>query len=272
MAFPRVFVVSGPSGVGKTTIIKEVVRRTPGMRISVSMTTRPRRPGEIHGRDYFFVSREEFQQRAANLEFLEWALIYDNFYGTHDDHIRQILAANTHALLDLDTQGAMQIKENCVGATFVFIKPPSVDELGTRLRGRGTESPANLQKRLARAAHEMSFESQYDYVIVNQSVDQAVGEFLSIISKEQQRPVKFAIPGAPGSQAARPAGESQVVAAALEQGINREQILATLEQEVRATLGVEVTDWLRERMEFVLRRDLESIVRETYREFTGRSA
>jgi guanylate kinase len=255
--------------VGKTTIIKEVVRRTPGMRISVSMTTRPRRPGEIHGRDYFFVSREEFQQRAANLEFLEWALIYDNFYGTHRDHIIQILAAHTHALLDLDTQGAMQIKENCEGAAFVFIKPPTLEELGARLRGRGTETPANLQKRLARAAHEMSFESQYDYVIVNQSVDQAVGEFLSIISKEQQRPVKFTLSGTPGTTAG---GESAVVAAALEQGVNRELILATLEQEVRATLGIEVTDWLRERMEHVLRRDLETIVRETYREFTGRGA
>lgn len=268
MAYPRVFVVSGPSGVGKTTIIKEVVRRTPGMRISVSMTTRPRRPGEIHGRDYFFVSREEFQQRAANLEFLEWALIYDNFYGTHRDHIAQILSVNTHALLDLDTQGAMQIKENCEGAVFVFIKPPNLEELGERLRGRGTESPANLQKRLARAAHEMSFESQYDYVIVNQSVDQAVAEFESVIAREQVRPVKFSIPGVMGHAHAPAAKEADVVAA-VEAGLGRDQILATLEKEMRAHLGVEVTDWLRERMEIVLRRDLESIVRETYREFTG---
>jgi guanylate kinase len=265
MAYPRVFVVSGPSGVGKTTIIKEVVRRTPGMRISVSMTTRPRRPGEIHGRDYFFVSREEFQQRAANLEFLEWALIYDNFYGTHRDHINQILAANTHALLDLDTQGAMQIKENCEGAVFVFIKPPTLEELGTRLRGRGTETAANLRKRLARAAHEMSFEGQYDYIIVNQSVDQAVDEFLSVITREQMHPVKFAIPGHFGAVLTK---ESEVVAA-VEQGFGRDQILAALEQELKGTLGIEVTDWLRERMEAVLRRDLETIVRETYREFTG---
>ncbi|HEX7926882.1 MAG TPA: guanylate kinase [bacterium] len=270
MAYPRVFVVSGPSGVGKTTIIKEVVRRTPGMRISVSMTTRPRRPGEIHGRDYFFVSREEFQQRAANLEFLEWALIYDNFYGTHRDHINQILSANTHALLDLDTQGAMQIKENCEGATFVFIKPPSLEELGTRLRGRGTETEANLYKRLSRAAHEMSFERQYDYVIVNQSVDQAVEEFLSIISREQNHAVKFVIPGTfgGGGGSGKPAKEQDVVAA-VEQGFARDEILASLEQELKGTLGIEVTDWLRERMEHVLRRDLETIVRETYREFTG---
>lgn len=266
MVYPRVFVVSGPSGVGKTTLIKEVVRRTPGMRISVSMTTRPRRPGEIHGRDYFFVSREEFQQRAANLEFLEWALIYDNFYGTHRDHIAQILAANTHALLDLDTQGAMQIKENCEGAVFVFVKPPNLEELAVRLRGRGTESPANLNKRLARAAHEMSFENQYDYVIVNQSVDQAVEEFLRIIAKEEVRPVKFVIPG----HLSGPVAREEEAVAALERNLDRDKLLAALEQELKSTLGIEVTDWLRERMEFVLRRDLEAIVRETYREFTGR--
>jgi guanylate kinase len=266
MAYPRVFLLSGPSGVGKSTIIREALRRVPGMKLSVSMTTRAPRAGEVEGRDYFFVSREEFQRRVANHEFLEWALVYDNFYGTHRDHVVRMLAGHRHVLLDLDTQGALQIKENCRGTVFVFIKPPNLKVLEERLRGRGTESPDVLQKRMAQAAHEISFEGHYDYSIVNRHLDKAVGEFMDIIAREEAKPVEFVMSRATAAGSSLEATVVEAVA----QGIDRDHLLATLEQEVGAGLGIQVSAWLKERMEQVLRRDLETIVREEYREYMRR--
>jgi len=262
MPYPRVFIVSGPSGVGKTSILKAVRYRTPGMRMSVSFTTRKPRPTEIHGRDYFFVTKQQFEERIAQGDFLEWAYVYDNYYGTSLRVIRDILASQVHALLDLDTQGAKSIRERCNGAVFVFIEPPSLKVLEARLRSRGTETDETLAKRLARADHEMQQRRMYDYVIVNDSISKATQRFLEIIAIEQERDVLFTIKSTP-------AEESRAVEA-LANGINQEQLLWTLESELKATLGIEVSDWLRQRMESVLRRDLESIVREEYRAFQTR--
>jgi guanylate kinase len=264
MPYPRVFVVSGPSGVGKTSILKAVRYRTPGMRMSVSFTTRPPRPSEIHGRDYFFVDKEQFEARIAEGDFLEYAQVYGNFYGTSLRVIQDILASRVHALLDLDTQGARSIRERCDGAVFVFIEPPSLRVLEARLRSRGTESEESVGKRLAGAKHEMEQRRLYDYVILNDSIQKAVGRFSEIIAVEQERDIAFAIKSTP-------AEETRAVQA-IAGGIDQERLLRTLEGEIQRSLGIEVTDWLKQRMESVLKRDLETIVREEYRAYQAQRA
>jgi len=259
MTYPRVFVVSGPSGAGKTSILKSVRNAMPGMRMSVSFTTRAPRPNEIHGRDYFFVSREQFEQRIAQGDFLEWAQVYDNLYGTSLQRIRNILAAHVHALLDVDTQGAKSIRERCQGAVFVFIAPPSPAVLEARLRGRRTETEESISRRMARADHEMGQRGIYDYVIVNDSIADATRRFLEIVAVEQERDAAFTILPAP-------ADETRAVQA-IAGGLDQEGLLRGLESEIRGTLGIEVSAWLRERMQSVLRRDLERIVREEYRAY-----
>jgi len=264
MPYPRVFVVSGPSGVGKTSILKAVRYRTPGMRMSVSFTTRKPRPTEIHGRDYFFVTHDQFQERIGQGDFLEWARVYDNCYGTSLRVIRDILASLVHALLDVDTQGARSIRERCSGAVFIFIEPPSLGVLEARLRSRGTESEESLVKRLSQADHEMQQRRMYDHVIVNDSISKATTRFLEIIAVEQERNVPFTIKSTP-------ADESRAVQA-IAGSIDQTKLLETLQSEIQSTLGIEVSSWLRQRMESVLRRDLESIVREEYRAYQSRRA
>jgi guanylate kinase len=262
MSHPRVFVVSGPSGVGKTSILKAVRAHTPGMRMSVSSTTRPPRPNEVHGRDYFFVTRKQFEESIGAGDFLEWATVYDNYYGTSLRAIRDILDSRAHALLDIDTQGARSIRERCQGAVFIFIQPPSLAVLEARLRGRGTESEEILAKRMRRADHEMRQRGLYDHVIVNDAIAKATSEFLEIIAIEQERDVPFTIRPAPSEEAR--------AVQAIAGGLDQERLLRTLETELQATLGVEVSSWIRQRMETVLRRDLESIVREEYRAYQAR--
>ncbi len=264
MTFHRVFVVSGPSGVGKTSILKAVRHGTPAMRLSVSFTTRAPRPAEVHGRDYFFVSRGEFQRRIAEGDFLEWAQVYDQFYGTSLQVIRELLAAHVHALLDVDTQGARSIRERCDGAVLIFIEPPSLPVLEARLRGRGTDSEESIAKRLSWAKHELSYRHLYDYKIVNDSIDRAVDRFLEIIAIEQERNVPFVIK----STAAEEARAVQAIAG----GLDQERLLRTLEAEIQSSLGIEVTAWLRQRMAAVLQRDLEAIVREEYRSYRSGGA
>jgi guanylate kinase len=229
------------------------------MRMSVSFTTRTPRPTEIHGRDYFFVTKEQFEERIAQGDFLEWAKVYDNYYGTSLRVIRDILSAQVHALLDVDTQGAKSIRERCDGAVFIFIEPPSLSVLEARLRSRGTETEETLVKRLSQADHEMQQRRLYDHVIVNDSIAKATQRFLEIIATEQERNVPFAIKSTP-------AEESRAVEA-IAGGIDQTRLLNTLETELKATLGIEVSSWLRNRMQSVLQRDLESIVRDEYRAY-----
>lgn len=262
MSHPRVFVVSGPSGVGKTSILKAVRSRTPGMRTSVSCTTRSPRSTEVHGRDYFFLTRAEFEKRIADGDFLEWATVYDNYYGTSLRVIRDILASHVHALLDIDTQGARSIRTRCEGAVLIFIEPPSLGVLEGRLRGRGTETEETLAKRLHHADHEMRQRHLYDYTIVNDSIPKATDRFLEIIAIEQERDVPFTI-------RSTPADEARAVQA-IAGGLDQERLLRSLETELQETLGVEVSSWIRQRMETVLRRDLETIVREEYRAYQAR--
>jgi guanylate kinase len=190
----RVFVVSGPSGVGKSTIIRRVLEADSELKLSVSHTTREPRQGEQDGRDYHFIDRAEFEREIAADEFLEWAKVYDNYYGTLRKQVEQILHDGRHALLDIDTQGAMRIKGMSRGAVFIFITPPSIQALEKRLRDRKSESEQSFRRRMAQAEHEMSFAKQYDYVISNDEIETAVQAFQDILAREKSKPIDFVCP------------------------------------------------------------------------------
>ena len=175
-------VISGPSGVGKGTLVNAVLRRDRQTRFSVSATTRPPRPGEIDGVSYYFLSREEFELRRARREFLEWAENFGNYYGTLNSEVNRLLDEGCNVILDIDTQGAEQVRRLRPQAVFIFIMPPSVSELRRRITRRGTESAENLRLRLQRAEAEMAKSVDYDHVVINESVDEAAAQILSIIS------------------------------------------------------------------------------------------
>ena len=180
----RLFVISAPSGAGKTTLIKQVMARFPGLSYSVSHTTRAPRPGEIHGRDYFFVSREAFRQMIAAQAWLEWAQVHANFYGTSRAFVREQLAAGKNLLLDIDVQGARQIMDSGLDSVTVFIMPPSLDVLRDRLESRGTDSPETIALRLENAKKEIAVKHLYQYVVVNDDLDTAAGQLCAIFEKE----------------------------------------------------------------------------------------
>jgi len=166
---------SGPSGCGKTSIIKYLLEKGLNLEFSVSATSRPKRGDEVEGKDYYFISADEFRRRAANNEFIEWEEVYAGmFYGTLRSEIDRIHANGQHVVFDLDVLGGLNIKKQFSENTLaIFVMPPSVDELEKRLKGRGTESPEAIAKRVAKAEKEMSFHPQFDFVIVNDNLDDA---------------------------------------------------------------------------------------------------
>ena len=175
-------VISGPSGVGKGSVAREVLLRDPLTRFSVSATTRLPRPGEIDGESYYFLSEEEFLLRRAQREFLEWAQVFGNYYGTLHSEVDRLLGAGFNVLLDIDTQGAASVRQLRPEAVSVFIMPPSMEELKRRIIRRGTETPDVLEFRLSRAESEMALAPNYDYIIVNDDLETAAGELLDIIA------------------------------------------------------------------------------------------
>ncbi len=182
---PRLFIISAPSGTGKTSIFKKVKDLLPQLALSVSYTTRSPREGEEDGNDYFFISVNDFQTKIDQGEFLEWAKVYDNYYGTSILYIDHLKRKDKIVILDIDVQGAMQLKKiNDLDAVYVFIMPPSMEELSRRLTFRKTESSQLIEKRLKNAEHEISFKDQYDYQIVNDVLDDAAEDLLRIIIKE----------------------------------------------------------------------------------------
>jgi len=180
-------VVSAPSGAGKTTLCRFLIERL-GFRFSVSHTTRPPRPGEVEGRDYYFVSREEFEDMISRGEFLEWAEVHGHLYGTSRAEVEGALARGEDLLLDIDVQGAASLRRTLPEAVFVFIAPPSLAELERRLRARGTESEEALRRRLSRAREEMTFAPWFDYVVVNDRVERAFEDLAAIVRAERCRP------------------------------------------------------------------------------------
>ncbi|HIS95140.1 MAG TPA: guanylate kinase [Candidatus Ventricola gallistercoris] len=164
------FVFSGPSGVGKGTLTQMLFNEFDGqLAYSVSATTRPPRPGEVNGRDYFFITRQEFEQRLENNSFLEHAQFAGNDYGTPRDYVTNLLDQGVNVLLEIEVQGALQVRKSMPQSVSVFILPPSFEELEHRLRGRGTESEEKIEKRLETARKEIAYAPTYDYQIVNGS-------------------------------------------------------------------------------------------------------
>jgi guanylate kinase len=189
--FPRrglMFILSSPSGAGKTTVARRLLADDPGVAMSVSVTTRTIRPGEIEGRDYFFTDRADFEARVAEGQFLEWAEVFGNLYGTPRAHIEQGLAAGQDYLFDVDWQGAQQLAQAARGdVVSVFLLPPSIEELERRLRGRGTDTDEVIAGRMERARAEISHWREYDYVVINQDVDTCFAQVRDVLRSERLR-------------------------------------------------------------------------------------
>ena len=178
----KLFVLAAPSGAGKTTLVHALVKRDPGLKFSISYTTRTPRENEEHGRDYFFVKADEFLALKEDGELLESASVFDNHYGTSRSQIEQHLLNGDSILLEIDWQGAEQVRESMPDAVTVFVLPPSVTELERRLRDRKTDSDAVIARRLRDALGDMSHWREFDYVIINDDLDNAVAELQSVLA------------------------------------------------------------------------------------------
>ena len=182
-ATPRLFVISGPSGAGKGTLLAELRKQRPDLGLTVSATTRSPRPGEVDGTSYYFLSDEEFRRRIAAGEFVEWAEVHGHLYGTLVSEVKRLLAKGHSLVLEIDVQGALNVRKVYPDAVLVFIEPPSLQVLEERLRGRGTEDEASIELRLKNARHEMELADQYDVRIVNDTVDRAAQELGSVMRR-----------------------------------------------------------------------------------------
>lgn len=184
-------VISGPSGAGKGTVCRALREKMPYLNYSVSVTTRPPRPGEKEGENYFFLDRDEFLALLKEGAFLEWAEVYGNLYGTPRRPVEEALARGEDIILEIDTQGAAQIKKHYPEGVFVFLIPPTFKELEDRIKKRGTETPTGMATRLGWAEKELEQLDLYDYVVVNDRVDEAVAKLEAIITAEKCRTKRF---------------------------------------------------------------------------------
>lgn len=181
------FVISAPSGAGKTTLCKEIIDKFPNLRHSVSYTTRTPRNGEVHGRDYFFVGQDEFSRMVEGREFAEWAEVHGNFYGTSLSTLNQCRSQGIDLILDIDCQGAQQLKGRFDGGVYIFILPPSIAELRRRLDSRSSDTEEVIERRINNAAAEIKEARWYDYIIVNDRFSEAAEQLKSVLIAEQCR-------------------------------------------------------------------------------------
>ena len=186
----KTFIISGPSGVGKSTVLKELFQDRDDLYFSVSATTRPPRPGEINGVHYHFTNVDEFRKMISEDAFLEYAEYVGNFYGTPRKYVDEAMAAGKDAILDIEIQGAAQVHTLRPEVVRIFIAPPSWEELERRLTARGTDSQEVIQSRLLRAKVELQTASSYDYLVINDTVEQAVAEMAAILCAEHCRPAE----------------------------------------------------------------------------------
>jgi guanylate kinase len=182
----RLWVVAAPSGAGKTSLVRALLKRDSSLRFSTSYTTRPPRSSEVDGKDYFFVDIPRFEQMVRDDAFLEHAQVFDNWYGTGRDHVASLLAAGYSVVLEIDWQGARQVRKRAPESQSIFILPPSVAELERRLRGRKTDSEAVIQRRLKDSLADMAHWSEFDHVIVNDDFDAALARLAAVIVDGEQ--------------------------------------------------------------------------------------
>jgi guanylate kinase len=181
-ASSKLFVIAAPSGAGKTTLVHAVVQKHPELRFSISYTTRPQRRNEAHGVDYMFVDRETFESLRDQGEMLESATVFDNLYGTSREQVEKHLADGNSVILEIDWQGAQQVRESMPECVTIFILPPSHDELVRRLRSRGTDSDEVIERRLRDALSDMAHWEEFDYVVINDNLDTAVTDLEAVLA------------------------------------------------------------------------------------------
>lgn len=181
-------VVSGFAGSGKGTLMKRLTGDYENYALSVSMTTREPRPGEVHGREYFFVSKEEFEQKIRNGGLIEYAVYVENYYGTPRAYVEEQIEAGKDVILEIEVQGALKVKERFPDAVLIFVLPPSVEELYQRLKNRGTETEDVIRKRMRRAAEEVSVIEKYDYIMINDELEESVKRLHGLIESAHNTP------------------------------------------------------------------------------------
>ena len=191
----QLIVISAPSGAGKTTVARHLLQRFPQLRFSVSATTRPERPGEVDGRDYFFWSREQFEQAIARGELVEYEEIFGHLYGTLRSQVEQALSTGEFLLFDIDVKGALALRRAYPEQTFlIYVAPPSIEELERRLCQRGTESEEQIRRRLERAAMELQFQDHFDVVIRNEQLEQTLARAEQIVAQLLRGEVPTPVP------------------------------------------------------------------------------
>ncbi len=178
----KILAVSAPSGTGKTTIVKQILKDFPDLVFSISATTRSKRSEETNGKEYFFITEEEFKEKINNEEFVEWERFYDYYYGTYKSFLEENIQQGKSVLLEIDVYGALNVKRIYPGAKLIFIYPPSYDELVNRLMNRKTESEEDFKKRIERAKMELSLKDKFDYFVENKDLKKAILETKSIIN------------------------------------------------------------------------------------------
>jgi len=183
----NLFILSGPAGTGKGTLRKRLCEEIPDMVFSVSCTTRKIRPGEVDGQDYNFISKNDFEAKITRGEFLEWAEVHGNYYGTMRSNIERVLNEGRDVLLEIDVQGHAQVKSHMPEAISIFITAPSLDEIERRLRGRRTETQDQLNTRLRNAAMEMKHAGEYDHVVINDDLQRAENELIELVKKHRDK-------------------------------------------------------------------------------------